>query len=146
MSSRHRSRELALQLSYQWDLDPTSLQDPKVLDRFWRNQSEASDDTRPYFEILVKGVASHLPEIDAQIELLLKNWKFSRVGKVDLAILRVAVYEMLFHTEADGQKIPNAIIIDEAIELGKRFGNQETPSFINGLLDALAKKGGSGGL
>lgn len=136
MAARHRSRELAVQLTYQWDLNPTSLSDPKVLDRFWSEQASASDDTREYFETLVKGVSNHLPQLDKMIEEVAQNWRLERFDKVDLAILRVAIFEML-HLE----EIPTAVAIDEAVEVSKRFGNKDSPSFINGILDALVKKG-----
>lgn len=136
MAARHRSRELAVQLTYQWDLNPTSLSDPKVLDRFWREQAAASDDTREYFETLVKGVADHLPQLDQLIQDVAKNWRLDRLEKVDLAVMRVAVFEMLYLEE-----IPTAVAIDEAVEISKRFGNKDSPSFINGLLDAMVKKG-----
>jgi len=135
MASRHRSRELAVQMSYQWDMDPRGLSDPKALDRFWREQAMASDDTREFFELLVKGMAGELPGIDREIEAVLQNWKMKRVDKVDLAILRIAAYELLYYKET-----PPAVVIDEAVELAKKFGNKDSPSFVNGIVDALARK------
>jgi transcription antitermination protein NusB len=135
MASRHRSRELAVQMSYQWDMNPKGLSDPKALDRFWSEQAQASDDTREFFEQLVKGMADHLPAVDREIEAVLQNWKMSRIEKVDLAVLRISTYELLFFG-----KTPSAVVINEAVELAKRFGNKDSPSFINGILDALSKK------
>jgi N utilization substance protein B len=137
LASRHRSRELAVQLCYQWDIDPKSLQDPRVTDRFWRNQAQASAENWNFFEILVKGVAAHLPYIDSIIESVLDNWKIDRIEKVDLAVLRVAVFELVYDPALE--KTDDAVIIDEAIELSKVFGNQGSPSFVNGILDAIAK-------
>jgi N utilization substance protein B len=137
MASRHRSRELAVQLTYQWDLDPKSLTDARTLSRFWAEQAQSSDDNRNFFEFLVKGVAEHLPAIDRRLNAALKNWKLDRIEKVDLAILRVAVFEM-FHSEASDK--PDApVVINEAVELAKKFGVQSSPAFINGILDALSK-------
>ena len=137
MASRHRSRELAVQMTYQWDLDPKSLQDPKVTGRFWKEQAQASDDNREFFELLVQGVGNNWPTIDRVIEEALKNWKMARVEKVDLAVLRVAAYEILFF---DGKDPPDdAVVINEAIELAKKFGTSGSPGFVNGILDALAR-------
>ncbi len=135
MASRHRSRELAVQLCYQWGLDAPSMVDPKVLDRFWREQALASDDTRDFFELLIRGVADHWPAIDSTLESVLKNWKMNRVEKVDLAVLRVAIYELLYAPQE--QRLDSAVIINEAVEISKKFGNQGSSSFINGILDAL---------
>ncbi len=138
MASRHRCRELAIQMTYQWDLHPQSLQDPKVIDRFWKEQAQASDDNREFFEFLVKGIGNNLPAIDRLIEESLKNWKMTRMEKVDLAVLREAVFEIFFF---DGKDPPDdATVINEAIELAKKFGNSGSPGFINGVLDALARK------
>lgn len=124
-------------MSYQWDLDPKALVDPKAIERFWREQALSTEESRSYFEQLVKGVADYLPQIDQQIEAVLTNWRLERVEKVDLAVLRVGVFELMFNSE----KIDNAVIIDEAINLAKKFGTGDSPGFVNGVLDALAKRG-----
>jgi N utilization substance protein B len=141
MGSRRHSRELAVQLCYQWALDPKSLSDPKVIDRFWREQALSPAENRNFFEMIVKGVATHLPEIDAKIEHTLEKWKLSRLEKVDLAVLRVATWELAFSN--DPEKPDTAVVIDEALEIAKKFGSGESSSFINGVLDALAKGGKS---
>ncbi len=135
MASRHRSRELAVQVCYQWALDAKSIADPKVLERFWREQALASSDTRDFFEFLIRGVADNLPAIDRAMEGVLQNWKMSRVEKVDLAILRLAIFELLFCPPA--QRPDSAVIINEAVEIAKKFGNKGSPAFINGILDAI---------
>lgn len=137
MASRHRGRELAVQLTYQWDLHPGSLTDKKARDRFWAEQAQASDDNRDFFEFLVSGVSNHLPAIDRVIDGALRNWKMARIEKVDLAILRVAVFE-LQHSTAD-DKPDAAVVINEAVEIAKKFGTQGSAAFINGVLDGLAK-------
>ena len=135
MSSRHRSRELAVQMNYQWDLDPKSLSDPKVIQRFWQEQAKASEDTREFFEILVRGTAEYLPQIDSHITSVLENWRLDRIEKVDLAILRLATFELFFNHDA-----PDAVVVNEAIEIAKKFGNRDSSSFINGILDALLRR------
>lgn len=137
MSSRHRSRELAVQMSYQWELDPLSLQDPGAIDRFWREQALSPDDNRAFFEALVRGVALNLPKIDSILQTYLRNWKMDRLDKVDLALLRVSAFELLFYEGKDPAQA--AIVINEAVEIAKKFGTQKSPPFINGVLDSLAK-------
>jgi N utilization substance protein B len=138
MASRHRSRELAVQIVYQWELDPQSLIDPNVLDRFWKEQARSEDSNRPFFEFLVKGVANNLPMIDKTLQETLKNWKSSRVEKVDLAVLRVGLFELLYSDQDPQTDSP--VVINEALEIAKKFGNSGSPGFINGILDALIKK------
>lgn len=138
MSRRH-SREIAVQLCYQWGLDPKSLSDPKVIERFWKEQAWAPEESRAFFEMIVRGVATHLPELDAKIEHTLEKWKLSRLEKVDLAVLRVAVWELFY--SRDTEKPDAAVVIDEALEISKKFGSAESSSFVNGVLDALVKGG-----
>jgi len=138
MASRHRSRELAVQFCYQMEIHPQTLNDSLVISRFWKEQAQSPDDNKSFFDFLVKGVADQLPAIDRRIEQILQNWKMNRVEKVDLAILRVAVFELVFNQEAD--KPDAAVVINEAVEIAKKFGNQGSPSFVNGILDSLKKK------
>jgi N utilization substance protein B len=137
MASRHRSRELAVQMCYQWDLDPKSLGEKKSRDIFWAEQAQAAIENREFFEFLVRGVADVLPQIDRTIEGALQNWKMTRVEKVDLAILRVAVYELVFRSDDDTPDA--AVVINEAVEIAKKFGDQGSPAFVNGVLDAIAQ-------
>ena len=109
-----------------------------MIDRFWKEQAQSTPDNRPFFELIVRGVAAHLPAIDGHIEQGLANWKMSRLEKVDLAVLRVAVWELMFSD--DPEKPDHAVILNEAIEIAKRFGGGESASFVNGVLDALSKK------
>ena len=76
----------------------------------------------------------HLPEIDAKIDNAAKGWSISRIGKVELSVLRLAVYEMLYDED-----IPVGVAIDEAVELSKRFGQESSGPFVNGILATLAK-------
>lgn len=136
-SSRHRSRELAVQMAFQWSVHPETMSQDAALERFWSEQARSSDENRPFFELLVKGLANHLPQVDRSIEASLQNWKFSRVAKVDLAILRVAVFEMLYSN--DPEKPDVVVSINEAVEMAKKFGSAESPQFINGVLDHIAQ-------
>jgi len=137
MASRHRSRELAVQLSYQIEFAPNEVLSKKVLQLFWEEQAKTDDTNRPFFEFIVQGVAEHLPAIDRKINTFLKNWKMDRVEKVDLAILRVAIFELFFSEDPEKPDAP--VVINEAVEIAKKFGSQGSPGFVNGLLDAMMK-------
>ncbi len=90
---------------------------------------------KAYIEAKYAKVKEHLEEIDRMLNETSEGWKTSRMGKVDLAILRLAVYEMFFDED-----VPVSVAINEAVELGKRFGTDDSSSFINGILGKLAKK------
>ena len=124
-------------MAFQWDVHPESMAQDAAIERFWSNQARSSDENRPFFELLVRGMANHLPQIDESIEKSLQNWKLSRVSKVDLAILRVAVFEMLY--SLDPQKPDLAVSINEALEMAKKFGSADSSGFINGVLDSVAQ-------
>lgn len=120
-----------------------------VLDEFWKNfrfhddiLGEALDEVetpvpseiRLFTEELIVGLADHLPEVDAVIREKAKNWSLDRMARVDLAIMRLATYEILYCPQT-----PANVILNEAIEIAKRFGTKESPSFINGILDQVAR-------
>jgi N utilization substance protein B len=127
-------------MSYQWELDPSSLNDPKAINRFWNEQALSSNENREFFETLVRGIAAELPRIDELVKKYLKNWKVDRLDKVDLALLRVAIFEMLFYKGKD--PADSAVVINEALEIAKKFGNPKSAAFINGVLDNVAKDHG----
>lgn len=130
MGNRRAARELALQALYSLDLNHA--QDNSVLAPFWEN-FEASLDVRVFAEELVNGyLANHL-YIDAQLEEHSRNWTIGRMAKVDLNILRMATYELLYRPD-----IPRNVTINEAIEVARRFGAEDSPAFVNGILDDLA--------
>lgn len=130
--NRRQAREAALAFLYQRELYPQSL--TRSLESFARHFSLA-DIFRPYFETLCRGVEAHSKEIDLQIEAVAEHWKLYRMAKVDLSILRLSTFELVHCPETSHQ-----IIIDEAIELAKDYGSQDSASFVNGLLDRIAKK------
>lgn len=94
-----------------------------------------SEKDKAYIEKKYTKVKEHLEEIDRMLNETSEGWKTSRMGKVDLAILRLAVYEMFYDED-----VPVGVAINEAVELGKRFGTDDSSSFINGILGKLAKK------
>ncbi len=100
---------------------------------FW-DLHMAKDDVREHAERLIKGILIHREEIDTRITGVLQNFSFERLGTVDRNILRLAVYEMLHE-----QDIPRPVVINEAIEIAKVFGDTQTRVFVNGVLDRIAK-------
>ena len=97
-------------------------------------RSMLSDEDAAFSDRLYEGVRLHLEEIDKEIGLYAKDWSIGRIAKVDLSILRVAVYEILFEAA-----IPVGATVNEAVELGKEFGGEKSAGFINGVLGAIAK-------
>lgn len=126
---RRESRETALQILFQ--LEFNEVLEERSLDHFWKNRKGQNSE---YVQELIKGVVSNKDEIDSLIQSYSKNWRLARMLYIDRNILRLAVYELLFEGE-----MPVAVAINEAVELGKKFGSNESAKFINGLLDALSK-------
>ena len=129
--TRRKGRELALQALYQIEITG----DPSVgaVELFLRH-FEGTAQAKEFARRLVSGVVSQRPAIDRTIEQSTENWKLARLAKVDLVILRMATYELMFCPD-----IPNAVSLDEAIEIGKRFGSADSATFINGVLDQVAQ-------
>lgn len=130
MGARREGREFALQVLYSLDVNPLSIGTALAL--FWEEQ-RAPKGIREFAEILVMGVADHRAQIDGMIEQKSKNWSLGRMSKVDINILRLSVYELLYCTD-----IPVNVTINEAIEIAKKFGTEESPAFVNGILDEIA--------
>ncbi len=133
MSQRRRGREAALQLLYASDLESEldSLQDPG---RFW-SLCTAKPSGRAFAEELVAGVLQHLAEIDDLIRGSVENFEFHRLAAVDRNLLRLAAFEIRFSDSG----IPSAVVINEAVEIAKAFGNPDSPRFVNGVLDRIRK-------
>jgi len=142
---RRQARELAVKLLYG---QPAAIGLEKTLAEFWQNFRFAVDelgevvdeqdlpldaDVVAFTEELSRGTINHQEEIDRTIAEASKNWSVDRMAKVDLAILRLAVYELLYTLET-----PSRVVINEAIEIGKRFGTGESSGFLNGILDRIA--------
>jgi N utilization substance protein B len=132
MASRHKGREYALQMLYQAEAAAQAMSD--VMPQFW-TQTEAPEEARDYAERLAAGTHAALAEIDLLLSESLENWRLERLGIVERNILRLAVFEFLHESET-----PPIVVIDEAIELAKRFGGEESGQFVNGILDAMRKK------
>lgn len=130
MANRRKGREVALQALYQIDLLGKSEAWSEVFFEAFYPREETDSFTRE----LVEGVIKNRKEIDALIDKYSENWKLTRMPVVDKNILRLAVFELL-HKE----DIPVKVTLNEAIEIGKKFGSESTGSFVNGILDKIAK-------
>jgi len=129
MGKRRRSRELAIKVLFHLEF---SGDDPAGGFALICSNFGASEDVKPFSEELVLGVCGHLRELDSLIGKASKNWRLERIAKVDRSILRLAVYELLYRDD-----IPPKVSINEAVDLGKKFGTEESGAFINGILDKI---------
>ena len=141
MPSRHRSRERALQVLFQWDL--RKLVADQALDHFYgsliREDDEIDVSLRRdrFMEQLFRDTVSRLEEIDGQIQKHSEHWRLDRMDRVDKSILRMGVFELLFCDD-----IPSKVAMNEAVDLGKKFGAEESGAFINGILDTISRTQG----
>ncbi|MFQ6804055.1 MAG: transcription antitermination factor NusB [Lachnospiraceae bacterium] len=101
---------------------------------YFEDIQDLKEKDRVYMQEKLERIREKLPEIDEKLNTVSKGWKTSRMGKVDLSILRLAVYEILFDED-----VPTGVAINEAVELAKKFGGDDTPSFVNGLLGRMVK-------
>ena len=128
---RHRGREAALQLLYQWEvggLDQTGLNES--IEFYWLVHP-APESRRKFAESLVAGTTTHVGKIDPFLEGNTDNWRLSRLAVVDRLIMRMAVYELVY------SGTPAPVVIDEAIELARTYGGEQTAPFVNGVLDSI---------
>ena len=134
MSNRRMARECALQALYYADSIKAS--DENALLRYAQGLKGELAECYPFCEGLVKGTVEHLAEIDKLVSTYAKNWTISRMSAVDRSILRMATYELVFSPD----HTPVPAVIDEAIELAKKYSTENSSKFINGLLDQLKKE------
>lgn len=136
MGKRRKARESALQILYQLEFDDSQIDE--TIDRYWRDK-RVPGDIKGYSRRLVEGILGHREEIDKAIQSVSEHWRVSRMALIDRNILRLAAFELL-----QAREIAPPIIIDEAVEIAKRFSGPEAAVFINGILDALMKKAEAG--
>lgn len=135
MASRRKARILAFQALYAWEASKASLDDLFTFSWLETAKVEQLDeDTKVFARLLIAGAIEKAEEVDASIRVHLSHWPFERLKKVDLAILRLGTYCLLFQKD-----IPAQITIDEAIEIAKEFGSEDSFKFINGVLDGINK-------
>jgi N utilization substance protein B len=130
---RRKSREVALQFLYELDLHNETDPAGRAAE-FWAGHPVDAA-TRTFAEALVGGVAQHRDEVDGIIGRYAEHWDLDRMAVVDRNILRLAVYELLWHAE-----VPAKVVINEAIEIAKKYGTRESSRFINGVLDRVHKE------
>lgn len=128
--SRREARELAFKFLYQVEFRPQHIDDQKSLFLEIHAFDSAEEE---YFNHVVDGVVNGKPEVDALIAPLLKGWKIDRLPRVDITILRIAVFEMRYLEE-----VPASVAISEAVILAKRYGSEDSKSYINAVLGKLA--------
>ena len=132
MGRRTKARECAFQMLYQWDMTREAMDD--VIDSYWKVRS-TTDLTRSMAERLARGAQGQVERIDREITAVSKNWRFDRIAAVDRNIIRIGVFELVNDVET-----PSAVVIDEAVEMARRFGEADSTAFVNGVLDAIMRR------
>jgi N utilization substance protein B len=132
MGARRKARELALQMLFQHDM---SGNEPDMIITTFEDLQKSKPNTREFATKIFRGTVAHLIEIDDIIQQQAENWRLSRMAVVDRNIIRMSVYEFLHESDT-----PKLVIIDEAIEIAKKFGTQKSSQFINGILDGILKR------
>jgi N utilization substance protein B len=131
MGARRSGREAALQMLFQ--LEASGVSSELAVDLFWRTNEEADPEGRPYADAILRGVSENLEVIDKRVTAASQNWRLERMSRVDRNLLRLGTWELMFSPD-----VPRAVILDEAIELAKSFGTDESSGFVNGVLDRIA--------
>jgi transcription antitermination protein NusB len=134
-AARHRAREAALQMLYQWEVGRLSAHE--ALATYWpsrESDQEMNEDGRTFANALVRGTIERIGEADGLIAAHARNWRLERMAVIDRLVLRLAIYELLTETDT-----PPKVIINEALELARTFSGEEPVPFINGVLDAVRK-------
>ena len=136
MSKRHQGRALALQVLYQYESSGATLEELlSVISKWPFNEQKKSRVSKEFATEIISGLFEHIPEIDDSIANFSKNWRIERMSVVDKNILRIAVYEFLYMKDT-----PVKVVINEAVELAKSYGDDKSSAFVNGMLDSIAKK------
>ena len=130
MRKRTQAREFSLQILYQRELNPEPIDE--IFLSFWADHAGVQAETRSFAELLARGTCENLEEIDGLIQKAADNWQLSRMAVVDRNILRFAVYELLFVEE-----VPPKVTINEAVNMAKKFSQEDSGKFVNGVLDKI---------
>ena len=136
IAARHRGREAAVQMLYQWEVGRLALADVRQV---W---AEVTDENEPlpadlaeFAHALAEGVAAHVAELDPLISEAAAHWRIERMNVVDRLVMRLAVYEFLYEKDT-----PATVIINEALELARAFSSEEAVPFVNGVLDGIRRR------
>jgi N utilization substance protein B len=133
MGTRRKGRQLAVQALYQ--IEVRGEKSAEALLRLFWETAEAGAQSKAFGETLVRGVREEKERIDDLIGKSTEHWRIERLSPVDLGVLRVATYELLRHRD-----VPTSVVLDEAIEVARRFGSTESANFVNGVLDQIAQR------
>jgi N utilization substance protein B len=131
MASRRKSREFAMQMLYQWEICRYT---PAQVEATFFSNYRADSEVEAFARDLFEGTVTNIEELDRRVREQAANWRLERMAAVDRNILRVALYELLHHPET-----PAAAVINEALELARRFSGQGSVEFVNGVLDGIRK-------
>jgi transcription antitermination protein NusB len=143
MASRRKGRILAFQALFSWDIRYNQTGDASIpeglLDFSWADgdipkKTPIDEKTAAFSRLLVTGTIENIANVDRMIQKHLVNWELSRLNRVDLAILRMSVYTLMFQSET-----PPSVVIDEAVEISREFGSDDSYRFVNGVLDSVRK-------
>ena len=135
MGSRRRSRILAFQGLFGWEFHRQPVEE--IISFSWvekRKDSDNNEDTYSFARLLIQGCIENIKEIDSLIKAHLEHWDIERVSKIDLALLRLGCYSLCYQ-----RSIPSSVTIDEAVDLAKIYGKEDSYRFINGVLDGIRK-------
>src|SRR5262245_38243996 len=132
MGTRRKAREYALQMLFQWDITRDAIE--PIAASFWENRDEPPTVVE-FARRLVTRTVEHVEKIDEVIQRHAEHWRLDRMAVVDRNILRLATQELLYDTET-----PGTVVINEAIEIARRYSAQESPQFINGILDSIKRE------
>ncbi len=130
MGARRSGREAALQMLFQ--LEASGASTAQTIELFWR-LFEADPEGRPYADEIVSGIGDKLAAVDKAIAAASQNWRLERMSRVDRNLLRMSTWELMQRKD-----IPRAVVIDEAVELAKEYGTEDSSGFVNGVLDRIA--------
>ena len=131
MTGRSRAREVVLQILYQDDLNPDA--DPKAVEEFLRRRLKNNPQLIEFARSLLSGVRRNRQELDSMLARCAANWSLERMAVTDRNVIRLGAHEMLY------TNTPAPVVIDEAVELARRFGAKQSAQFVNGVLDSVRK-------
>ena len=135
MGLRRKGRVIAFQAIFSWDVNKNSIHDILKFEWIDIENAKIKDESLIFARLLIKGIIDNISVIDKVIKDHLDNWDFTRISKVDLSILRLSTYSLLFQKEIAGN-----IIIDEAVDISRDFSSEDSYRFINGVLDSIYKE------
>ncbi|MCD6408634.1 transcription antitermination factor NusB [bacterium] len=130
---RRKARECALKILYMYEMRQENIE--MIIDEFWKESPEKNEEIKEFATILAKGAVSNIKIIDKKISEVALNWQIERMSTIDRNILRIGSFEIMFLPE-----IPPAVSINEAIELAKKYGTEDSPKFVNGILHKIKEK------